>query len=465
MRDFPAGIDGLADDMAVQFFLLHDNVTRISPTRAELEDALRALLPRRISIRGESGREVAPVIYMERQHRGARYVFLANRDRESAHRLTVELAGEGGVERWDLETGKTQAMPVRTARGRTLLELGLASSGSAAIVLDPKRPPSRRRPRRADVVKEIALRDEWAVRRSRENSLPLDRCQWRFAGGKWSDEAPVFLAQGELRKQMGLPGIETDSIEQPWVRYAKPSPVAPRAVELCFGFRVSQPPPNGIDLVLESAELFDVEVNGKPVAARKRGWWLDKSMDRVPLKHVRRGENELVLRCDYRDDPEYEIEECYLIGDFGVDRATGAIEAEAEAIRPGDWCDQGYPYYAGNLIYGQDVNLRLRKGDRAVLKIGPHFGACIAVHVNGDLAGVRGWPPYELDVTSKLKPGRNRIEIEICGSPRNLLGPNYYREKRPAWTGPRQFVDRDVIEIPNLVPYGLFGEVTVAILR
>jgi len=355
-------------------------------------------------------------------------------------------------------------MPVRTARGRTLLELDLAPSGSAAIVLDPKRRPSRRRPRRAGVVKEIALTDEWAVRRSRENSLPLDRCHWRFAGGKWSGEAPVFLAQRELRKQMGLPGIETDSIEQPWVRYAEPSPVAPRTVELCFGFRVSQPPPNGIDLVLESAELFDVEVNGKPVAARKRGWWLDKSMDRVPLQHVRRGENELVLRCDYRDAPEYELEECYLIGDFGVDRATDAIGAEPEAIRPGDWCDQGYPYYAGNLIYGQDVNLRLRKGDRALLKIGPHFGACIALHVNGDLAGVRGWPPYEVDVTSKLKPGRNRIEIEVCGSPRNLLGPSYHREKRPAWTGPRQFVDRDGI-IPNLVPYGLFGEVTVAILR
>ncbi len=465
MRLFPAGIDGVVDDMAVQFFLLHDNVTRISPTRAELEDALRALLPRRISIRGESRREVAPVIYMERQHRGAKYVFLANRDRESAHRLTVGLAGEGGVERWDLETGKTEAMPVRTAGGSTVLELDLAPSGSAALVLDPRRRPSRRRPRRAEVVKEIALRDEWAVRRSRENSLPLDRCQWRFAGGEWSLEAPVFFAQGELRKQVGLRSIATDSIEQPWVRYAKPSPVAPRAVELCFGFHVSQLPPNGIDLVIESAELFEITVNGAAVPNRAKGWWLDKSMDRVPLAHVRRGENELVLRCEYRDAPEYELEECYLIGDFGVDADTAAIVREPATIRAGDWCRQGYPYHAGNLIYGQDVTLQLRKGERAVLRIGPHFGACIAVHVNGALAGVRGWAPYEVDVTSKLKPGRNRIEIEVCGSPRNLLGPNYYAEKRPAWTGPGQFVEWDGIEIPNLVPYGLFGEVTIAVLR
>jgi hypothetical protein len=88
------------------------------------------------------------------------------------------------------------------------------------------------------------------------------------------------------------------------------------------------------------------------------------------------------------------------------------------------------------------------------------------VHVNGKLAGVRGWAPYEVDITSKLTRGRNRIEVEVCGSPRNLLGPNHLPEKRPAWTGPRQFVDRNSwVEERNLVPYGLFGEVTVEVLR
>jgi hypothetical protein len=189
-------------------------------------------------------------------------------------------------------------------------------------------------------------------------------------------------------------------------------------------------------------------------------------MDRVPLRGVKRGENELILRCEYRDAPEYELEECYLIGNFGVDRTTDTIGREPGTIKSGDWCDQGYPYYAGNLIYGQDVNVRLQPSERAVVRIGPHFGACVAVHVNGKLAGVRGWAPYEVDISSKLKPGRNRIEIEVCGSPRNLLGPNHYDEKRPTWTGPHQFVALDRrIEQRNLVPYGLFGEVTVAVMR
>jgi hypothetical protein len=88
------------------------------------------------------------------------------------------------------------------------------------------------------------------------------------------------------------------------------------------------------------------------------------------------------------------------------------------------------------------------------------------VHVNRKFAGVRGWAPYEVDVTPSLKPGRNRIEIEVCGSPRNLLGPNHYPEKRPAWTGPREFVALDRwVEERNLVSYGLFGEVVIEVVR
>ena len=464
MRRRPTRIEGKPAEELDELFA-HENVTLICPTRAELEDALRALLPRRVSVVGEAGRQVAPVIYHERRRGGRSCVMLANRDRETGHQLTVELAGEGRVEQWDLETGKTAAIPARARDGTTVLSIFLPPTGSAALVLDPKQRPLSRRQRPREVVREIALGNEWQPRRTRANSLVLDKCQWRFAGRKWSEAVPVFVAQNQIRQQMGLVDISTADLAQPWIRYAKPSTVPPRTVELRFAFRVAKVPDSGIELVVESAELFEVLVNGRAVPNRSKGWWLDKSMDRVALAHLKRGENELILRCEYRDAPEYELEECYLIGDFGVDRQTDAIVAEPGTIEAGDWCDQGYPYYAGNLLYGQDVNPRLKEGERAAVKIGPHFGACVAVHVNGKLAGVRGWAPCEVDITSKLTRGRNRIEVEVCGSPRNLLGPNHYEEKRPAWTGPHQFVDRNRwVEERNLVPYGLFGEVTVEVL-
>jgi hypothetical protein len=465
MGRHPTRLEGEPSE-EVEALFAHENVVRIPAKRDELRDALQAILPRRVSVVAEGAREIASVIYHERKYRGRSYVMLANRDRDAGYPVTVALPGVGAVEQWDLETGRSQPLPAREHRERTLVDIELAATGSAALVLDPKKKGRGRRRASAERVREVVLGDEWQVRRSLENSLVLDRCQWRLAGGEWSAPMPVFEAQRRIRAEMGLLDISHSSIPQPWVRYAEPSTVPPRTVELRFRFDVGRVPDGGIDLGLESAELFEVAVNGEAIGRSDKGWWLDKSMDRVPLAHVEVGRNELVLRCEYRDAPEYELEECYLIGDFGVDRATDAIGTEPRTVRAGDWCDQGYPYYAGNLFYGQQVNLRLKAGERAAVKIGPHFGACVAVHANGKLAGVRGWAPYEVDVTRQVKPGRNLIEIEVCGSPRNLLGPNHLPEKRPPWTGPGEFIRLDEwVETRNLVPYGLFGAVTIGIVR
>ncbi len=463
MRRRPTRLDGEpAPELDTLF--AHPNVTVIADKRGELEDALRELLPRRISIYADSGRQVSSVIYHEAIKQGRRYVMLANRDREAGSDLTVEFSGVAGVERWDFENGKTAAYPAQLVNGRTAISLNLPATGSAAFVLDPKAKPLARFAPPVVVTKELVLENRWEVSRSLENSLPLDLVQWRFAGGKWSEPLPILLAQKQLRTEMGLIDISGAGLAQPWVRYAEPSKVPARPVELRFTFRVDKLPENGLDLVVESAELFEIFVNGKLVDNADTGWWLEKSMDRVPLEHVKKGENELVLRCDYRDAPEYELEECYLIGDFGVNRATDAITSEPAAVTAGDWCEQGYPYYAGNLFYGQDLNLRLKKGERAVLRVGPHFAACLAVHVNGELAGVRGWAPYEVDLTKYVKSGSNRLEIEVCGSPRNLLGPSHFPQKWPGWTGPGEFINFDTwVKDRTLVPYGLFGDVVVRV--
>ena len=43
----------------------------------------------------------------------------------------------------------------------------------------------------------------------------------------------------------------------------------------------------------------------------------------------------------------------------------------------------------------------------------------LEVVVNGDSAGVRLWPPYELDVALRL--GVNEIELRVYNTPANLL--------------------------------------------
>jgi hypothetical protein len=47
------------------------------------------------------------------------------------------------------------------------------------------------------------------------------------------------------------------------------------------------------------------------------------------------------------------------------------------------------------------------------------------VTVNGKSAGYIETPPYDLDVTSLLKAGRNEIEVVVIGTLKNPLGPHH----------------------------------------
>ncbi len=79
-------------------------------------------------------------------------------------------------------------------------------------------------------------------------------------------------------------------------------------------------------------------------------------------------------------------------------------------------------------ISGQLIRLQIESIDDAVEAI-----------VNGRSAGIRLWPPYEIDVTDKLQPGENTLELRVANTLINLLEAV---ERPSGLSGP-----------PRLVPY------------
>jgi len=466
MNRRPTHVEGVEAPRLKELFA-RPNVVRIACNRTELADALERHLERRVDISNEYGAQIAPIIYQERSHARRSIVVLANRDRDNGYTARVSLAGVGAVEEWDLETGATRGLSAREEEGRTQTEVCIGPTGSVALVLDPKRKPAVLKRRVPQTVREIELGPQWQAERTTHNSLPLDYCEWRLNRGPWSPKMPVFLAQRKFRQQLGLMDISHSGVPQPWARakHKKLKDTKGAVVELKFRFRVAVKPQTPIYLVVESPDNFEITVNGTKVSNASRGWWLEKNFRKVEITSAaRRGENEIVLLTRYRD--EHEVEECYIVGDFAVDRKTMQITRETHVIRPGDWCDQGYPFYAGSLIYRQRVRLDPKPGEQHRLRIGAHFAACVAVRVNGRLASVRGWHPYDVDVTRLLRRGENAVELEFCGSPRNLLGPNHLTDRWLPWTGPGSFIDLDHwTDEYNLQPYGLFGKVSIGIQR
>jgi hypothetical protein len=87
------------------------------------------------------------------------------------------------------------------------------------------------------------------------------------------------------------------------------------------------------------------------------------------------------------------------------------------AVAAGSWSESSDPrirYFSGTGIYAREVSIDPRQlhHGRMLLDLGT-VGEVADVTVNGTLLRTLWKPPYELDITDALKPGRNLIELRV----------------------------------------------------
>ena len=95
------------------------------------------------------------------------------------------------------------------------------------------------------------------------------------------------------------------------------------------------------------------------------------------------------------------------------------------------WNRQGHPFYAAGVAYVQKFNVTDPKGEYFVA-LGNWYGSVSKVVVNGQPAGYVAYPPWKCDVTDRIKPGENTIDVEVIGTLKNTLGPHHAGELRGA---------------------------------
>ncbi|NOZ29777.1 MAG: hypothetical protein GXP39_17255 [Chloroflexi bacterium] len=412
--------------------VLPPETVRIPNERAAIAQALDARLPADILIEGEGAEEI---IYHHRRDGTTEIFFLANQDLYEGREVRVVLPGEGRLERWDPFTGQTEPLAGHVSGGRTEVTLSFPPVGSHLLVMHTDQPPvalsSEQRP---STEESIALPDRWTFRRLDPNAITLDYCSIRLDDGPWSERKPIWQAHRDAM----MAGTGT--------------PFALR-----FRFQV-EALPSAIELVLECPERFQIAVNGRNVPYQDTGYWRDISFKRVDIRsYVQEGENTIELTGVVAEDTE--LEDIYLIGDFGVSaRRIGperhgaegmdfdryapefALTQEAAGGTSRDLNTQGYPFFAGILSLSQTVEVA-DPGEQAILALDGLHAIVAEVWVNGQQAGITLLPPHEVDVTEHLKPGANEIEVRLVTSLRNLLGPLHRAGGDQRWTGPNDFVD------------------------
>ncbi len=433
--------------------------------------AIESVLARRVSIT-EDGRQQTCVWSMLRKLDEGQLLFVQSHDRQAGHSLQLDVAGHEPVILWDARTGERAAVPAKvTGKGggaRVSFDLALPATGSALLTLG-KDVPEAVEPRPVLVVEaETAIAGPFDIQLAEPNTMPLDYCRYSFGDEPFSEPVPTLKADAEIRARFGL-GSRVGGGHQPWYLYAAGTvDTAPRGqCRLKFTFHVTDLPAK-CKLAIERPEDFAVTVNGS-VAGQPDGFWVDDDIRTIDVTGLLvAGDNEVLLTMNYR--PDMELEDLYLVGEFGVRLRQGDVPAPGDMtiIAPprqlalGSWVDQGLTFYGGAVLYRMSV--RKSPGTRIRLRL-PGVRASAVVVRAGDKAFVLPWAPMEVELTDALKDGENTVTLEVIGGRKNILGPMHVPWTK--WTGPGQFDpnNKDWTRYYQLVDHGLTEAVIVEEIR
>jgi len=460
VEPIPTFVDAVPSDEAQK---LAAKATCIQLDRAELVNALSQIGDiRRVSIKDESGKEYNRSLYMLRYdpETGRYLTFICHtlQDRSSGP-LTVRIPGKGQVQEWDAQTGEVYLADAEETDDGVLIHTDLPGCGSRLFVIDPN-PDPKLSPRRkyVEVRREKIERDRWPILRDEPNAFPLDVAEFSIDGGEWQGPMEILKIDMAVRDAAGLPR-RGGRMVQPWAQTTPPD-MKPLPIALRYRFEVEAIPDGPCHLVMEEPEKYKIFLNGYELKADEdEGWWIDNSFTRIRVLpwFLKVGTNELILKTEY--GPTHGLEALYFTGEFGFrwDGTKPVITELPTSLKLGDWVGQGFACYSSAITYVTEIEPSIEEGQRLFLELPSWQGVLARVRLNGVTVGAVAWPPYEVDLTDELKPGKNRLEIEIMSSRRNLLGPLHLSIKYPPWTGPGQFVttgDQWTDEYVS-VPYGL----------
>jgi len=464
MGDAPRMVEGRPSDEAVH--LAATNAIRRVEDTAELLRELEQ--SRSLSVSSNYGTEDTQILTMLRECEDGLLLFAVNHDREKAHYVTFELPLLGAVIAYDPWTDESRELSVMQKGQNVQFSELLAPAQSMLYFLRTNQQPTfgvhtapYRHPHYTESV-FAALGPSAQFQRTDPNVLVLDRCSYRLNQNAFSEPMDVWMAQREIREKLQMQQIYYNGAPQrySWLNKGneKKAPFALR-----FTFQADHIPEEVCRLAVENPTQLNLHCNGIPCQLTEE-WFSDRAMRCFALPKLQIGENELILSGEYTLDRE--LEDVFLIGDFGVSQ-TRTITAEPKQLYFGNWCLQGYPHYGGSMVYTFDLPGFTPNGKSVILSMGEYRASLVEVSVNGVFAGVLfGKCRSSMDITPFLHRDANILEMKVVGSPRNMYGPFHHPDNscsRISWADFRSEGDSRC-EDYILVPYGIMGQIILSLV-
>lgn len=374
-----------------------------------------------------------------RQMSDGQILFLTNASMESQAKGIVKIKGKDAL-LMDLTTGQITDYPGQVQGDKISLQFTLPPAGSLLLFIADKKQEDLQRyttpPANRSAVQGTAVQ----TFRPAENTLTIDFCDLRLGDSLLKDthvgaaSRKVFTHHGFNRNPWNHQVQFKDHI------VARDTFSTGTGFTATYHFTISQQTDfRKFRAVIEQGNLWtEIKVNGKTVKPVAGTWWLDRSFSVLSIgSHLKAGDNTLSLTVNPMS-VFAEVEPVYILGDFNLQPAAKGWQIVApKPLQPGSWKEQGLPLYGFGITYVKNFNLE-KTGNRFELQLGNWKGTVAAVKVNGKDAGIIFSEPNTLDVTAYLKKGTNRVEVEVIGSLKNLLGP-HHGNPPPGLVGPHNW--------------------------
>lgn len=398
----------------------------------EIEGQLKSIVPSMFEIEGGED-----LLHQHRTLDDLDLFFVANTSLSRAYPKTkISIKGQGHLELWDALSGRQYNLRSQTVGQNLEVQLDFDPVSSFLLLcrrtkaseLQLYRPPPR------NLIPKVRLDDEWEFERKEHNALTLDYCELFIEDAGSFNRMPVWQAH-RLLTQAGVGKAFT--------------------AKFSFSANIT---PSRLFLAIEDPGRYTVSFNGQALPAEDNGGWWDPS---IRLFHaaslLHSGKNTVELSGRVGIDTEFEC--IYILGDFALDHDVGfTLVNEPKQVMATNLVTEGYPFFSGSFVLKRSINIP--EHTREFFLHFSEVNAIVArIRINGEQVHDLFWKPYIVDITQYLKPGQNNLEIELCTSLHNLLGPHHDKRGEArhfvlehSWTNVENWTDDYFF-----VPVGLKG--------
>ena len=443
MGDAPALVDARPSEEGKE---LYGKCRHIGFSRSALVKALDAY--RDVELR-TAGNLSEQLIYQMREDGDVRWLFVCNGrkmqnpDIPKKDSITFRLRGNWEVEEYDTMTGEIRPVSVERKNNMTSFIHNMYDHSSVLLKLTPAAESQKTAESAADgeytMEEGIHLASRMPYRLSEPNVLLMDMAEYRFDGGEWMEREEILRLDNVCREIAGYP-LRMEAFAQPWTS-EKSAPE--HTLELRFAID-SEIEVEDAFLALEESDATSIWLNGKEVKPQAgaagqadvpedSGYFVDECIRKVALPHIPVGRSELLLKISYSRNTN--VEWYYLLGSFGV-KVTGSravLTPLPEQIAFGDYVDQGFPFYAGNMIY--ETEITVEEAGEYIIAAEKFRAPLLKVLIDGKQAGRIALAPYQVQL-GYLEKGKHAISIISYGNRVNAFGTVHACNEYEHWVGP-----------------------------